>query len=88
MKNKDKFSKVFNALLSEKLPEDTVRSLKEEGFKLKSPTRRTALAIALYKKAEKGDLSAIKELCRPFENEEDENSKDTVVIIDDIKEGS
>ncbi|MBR4909917.1 MAG: hypothetical protein IKZ47_01170 [Clostridia bacterium] len=49
-------------LLEEKLPAAQVQSLKDEGFKVKKPTRKAALAIAIYKKAASGDLSAVKEL--------------------------
>ena len=52
----------IKALLNEKLPKAEEQSLKDEGFILKKPTRKAALAIAIYKKAASGDLSAIKEL--------------------------
>lgn len=75
-------SSAVRSLLSEKLPDDVCESLKEEGFNLKNPTRKTALAIALYKKAVGGDLSAIKEL-RSALSEETLTSGRTVTIIDD-----
>lgn len=55
-------SAALKSLLNEKLPAAQVQSLKDEGFILKSPTRKAALAIAIYKKAASGDLSAVKEL--------------------------
>lgn len=85
MKSKDKLCVSVNSLLSEKLPEDKVRELREEGFRLKSPTRRAALAIALYKKAEKGDLAALKELRAMLASEDISDTEKTVVIIDDIR---
>ena len=72
------------SLLSKKLPADQVQKLCDEGFELKSPTRRSALAVALYKKAEKGDLSAIKEMLAMLETQEAEEKAEPVVIIDDI----
>ena len=62
------------------------KSLKDEGFNIKDPTRKTAVMIALYKKAAGGDLSAIKEL-RSIISEKETEKKESgraVVIIDDI----
>ena len=56
------------------------------GFNIKDPTRKTAVMIALYKKAAGGDLSAIKEL-RSIISEKETEKKESgraVVIIDDI----
>lgn len=75
----------LKTLLEEKLPQTEADSLKEQGFTLKKPTRKAALAIAIYKKAVSGDLSAIKELCNILK--EDNTSKITgkaVMIVDDI----
>ena len=61
-KDSGALSEALKILLEEKLPRSEVQSLKDEGFTLKRPTRETALAVAIYKKAASGDLSAIKEL--------------------------
>lgn len=72
------------ALLQEELPPAQVKSLKDEGFTLKKPTRKGALAIAIYKKAVSGDLTAIKEL-RSILAGDTESTKagKAVIIIDD-----
>lgn len=77
--------KTMKALLNERLSEREVESLKDEGFVLKNPKRKAAIAIALYKKAASGDLTAIKEL-RSIVSEASEQSAAgrTVMIIDDI----
>lgn len=69
-----------------KLSEEEKKSLSDKGISLKNPTKLTLLAAALYEKAAKGDLSAIKELFSRLENE----YCDTVgvVLIDDIKDNS
>lgn len=84
MKQKNPLSAAVKALLSEKLPDGKTKELRNEGFKLKSPTRKAALAVAIYKKAENGDLSAIKELRSILAEETPHESGKTVVIIDDI----
>lgn len=72
------------ALLDEKLPKAEEQSLKDEGFTLKNPTRKAALAIAVYRKAVSGDLSAIKELRSILANETGEKQTGkAVLIIDD-----
>ncbi len=87
MKENDKLLyKTMKSLLNGKLSEAEVDTLKDEGFYLKNPTRKTAVAIALYKKAVSGDLSAIKEL-RSIVSEKNEESRSggkAVMIIDDI----
>ena len=63
-----------------------IAGLKDEGFEVKNPTRKTAVMIALYKKAASGDLSAIKEL-RSIVSEKDSEKTGTtraVTIIDDV----
>lgn len=87
MKENDKLLyKTLKTLLNEKLSDAEVDSLLSEGFQVKSPTRKTAVMIALYKKAAAGDLSAIKEL-RSIVSEKTEeklpNNK-AVIIVDDI----
>ena len=76
----------MKSLLNERLSDAEAESLKDEGFNIKDPTRKTAVMIALYKKAASGDLSAIKELrsiISEKETEKKENGR-AVVIIDDI----
>ncbi len=88
MKENDKLLyKTMKTLLNERLSQAEVESLKAEGFTVDNPTRKTAVMIALYKKASSGDLSAIKEL-RSIVSEKNEDkpqsSGKAVVIIDDI----
>ncbi len=85
-KNKTTLKVALEALLDEKLPPAVEQSLKDEGYTLKKPTRRAALAIAIYRKAASGDLSAIKEL-RSILNEgaQDNQGGKAVIIVDDIK---
>ena len=80
--------KTLKTLLNEKLSDSEVQSLMDEGFQVKNPTRKTAVMIALYKKASSGDLSAIKEL-RSIVSEQAEQKPTTskaVMIIDDIRD--
>ncbi len=87
MKENDKLLyKTMKSLLNERLSDAEAESLKDEGFNIKDPTRKTAVMIALYKKAASGDLSAIKEL-RSIVSEKETEKKESgraVVIIDDI----
>ncbi len=87
MKENDKLLyKTMKTLLNEKLSEAEVESLKAEGFTVKNPTRKTAIMVALYKKASSGDLSAIKELRSIVSEKNDDKLQGSkaVVIIDDI----
>ena len=77
----------IKALLNEKLPEAEEQSLKDEGFILKKPTRKAALAIAIYKKAASGDLSAIKELRSILSGEAEKGKTSKAVLIIDDTEG-
>ena len=80
--------KTLKTILNEKLSAEEVLALREEGFSVKSPTRKTAVMIALYKKAAAGDLSAIKEL-RSIVSEKTEEKPDglkAVMIVDDIRD--
>ncbi len=89
MKEYDKLLyKTLKTILNEKLSEEETLSLREEGFCVKSPTRKTAVMIALYKKAAAGDLSAIKELRSIVSEKTDEKSTDckAVMIVDDIRD--
>lgn len=87
MKENDKLLyKTLKTLLNERLSEAEVAQLNEEGFEIKNPTRKTAVMIALYKKASAGELSAIKEL-RSIVSEKNETgpqSGKAVMIVDDI----
>lgn len=87
MKENDKLLyKTMKSLLNERLSDAEAESLKDEGFNIKDPTRKTAVMIALYKKAASGDISAIKEL-RSIISEKETEKKESgraVVIIDDI----
>ncbi len=79
--------KTLKTLLNEKLSQEEAQSLREEGFEIKNPTRKTAVMVALYKKAAAGDLSAIKEL-RSIVSEKNidkPNGEKAVMIIDDIR---
>ena len=86
MKSKSNvLSSALSSLLNEKLPAAEEQSLKDEGFALKNPTRKAALAIAIYKKAVSGDLSAIKELCSILSSASNEDKATRMVmIVDDI----
>ena len=88
MKENDKLLyKTLKTLLNERLSDAEVESLKAEGFEIKSPTRKTAVMIALYKKASSGDLSAIKELRSIVSEKNDDKPQGgkAVMIIDDIR---
>ena len=88
MKENDKLLyKTLKTLLNERLSEAEAQSLRTEGFEVKNPTRKTAVMIALYKKASSGDLSAIKEL-RSIVSEKNEDRPQeakAVMIVDDIR---
>ncbi len=87
MKENDKLLyKTLKSLLNERLSDAEVQTLREEGFEVKSPTRKTAIMIALYKKAASGELSAIKELRSIVseKSEERQQNAKAVMIFDDI----
>lgn len=79
-----KIKESLSQLLSAGLSEREEIELKKQGFDIKKPTRSAAIAIALYKKAAAGDLSAIKELRSMLPQEETTATERTVKIIDDI----
>lgn len=88
MKENDKLLyKTLKALLNERLSDAEVESLKAEGYEIKNPTRKTAVMIALYKKAASGDLSAIKELRSIVSEKNDDKpgQAKAVMIVDDIR---
>lgn len=87
MKENDKLLyKSLKSLLNERLSDAEVESLKAEGFEVKNPRRKTAIMIALYKKAAAGDLSAIKELRSIISEKNDDKPQQAkaVMIVDDI----
>ena len=88
MKENDKLLyKTLKAILNEKLSEEEIETFRSEGYAVKHPTRKTAVMIALYKKAATGDLSAIKEL-RSIVSEKNEDRPQeakAVMIVDDIR---
>lgn len=85
-KNDGALCSALKALLNEKLPTAEEQSLKDEGFILKKPTRKAALAIAIYKKAASGDLSAVKELRSILAGDaEQKKVSKAVLIIDDTE---
>ena len=88
MKENDKLLyKTPKTLLDEKLSQAEVETLRSDGFEIKNATRKTAVMVALYKKAALGDLSAIKEL-RSIVSEKSDDKPQTgkaVMIIDDIR---
>lgn len=89
MRENDKLLyKTLKSILNEKLSKEETLTLREEGFVVKNPTRKTAVMIALYKKAAAGDLSAIKEL-RSIVSEKTEDTPEglrAVMIVDDIRD--
>ncbi len=89
MRENDKLLyKTLKSILNERLSDEETLTLREEGFTVKDPRRKTAIMIALYKKAVSGDLSAIKEL-RSIVSEKTEEKPDglkAVMIVDDIRD--
>ena len=89
MKENDKLLyKTLKSLLNEKLSEAEVETLRSEGFEVKNATRKTAVMIALYKKAASGDLSAMKEIRSIVSEKNDDKLQDcgkAVMIVDDIR---
>ena len=88
MKENDKLLyKTLKTLLNERLSETEAETLRSEGFEIKNPTRKTAVMVALYKKAAAGDLSAIKELRSIVSEKNDDKSEQAkaVMIVDDIR---
>lgn len=80
----EELKSTLKALLNEKLSEREVQSLKDEGYKLKKPTRLAAVMIALYRKASSGDLSAIKEIRSMLSANDEGIAQGSVTIIDDV----
>ncbi len=78
------FQKELSALLRLKATDEEKLRLEQSGVKLKNPTKMTLLAAALYEKAAKGDLSALKEIVLRVEPIRAETGG--VVFIDDIRD--
>lgn len=78
--------KTLKSLLNERLSDEEIEVYRQEGFNIKTPTRKYAVMIALYKKAAAGDLSAIKELRSIVSEKKDGggNAAKAVMIFDDI----
>ena len=70
-------------ILSLKLDTTEKEELSSKGYLVKNPSKMTLLAVALYEKAAKGDLSALKEIFSRLGGENRESGG--VVLIDDIK---
>lgn len=70
-------------ITSLKLSESEKTFLADKGIALKNPTKLTLLAAALFEKAAKGDLAALKEIFLRLEPENKDISG--VVLIDDFK---
>ena len=70
-------------ILSLKLDITEKEELSFKGYLVKNPSKMTLLAVALYEKAAKGDLSALKEIFSRLGGENRESGG--VVLIDDIK---
>lgn len=81
----NKLIKQLRRILSERLPDDQSAALIKDGFNVKAPTRYTACAVALYRKAAVGDVTAIKAL-NDILNTADGSTSDgnKIVFIDDL----
>jgi hypothetical protein len=85
MKNPNEvFKATLESLLNERLSPSEEQSLKDEGFTLKKPTRKSAVVIALYKKAASGDLAAYRELSGIIG--ENSSNRERLTIIDDTRD--
>ncbi len=71
-------------LLKLKATEEEKLRLEQCGVKVKNPTKMTLLALALYEKAVKGDLSALKEITA--RTVPTEAPREGVILIDDIRD--
>lgn len=75
--------KEFEKLLKIGASEAEIKEMEDLGIKVKNPTKQTVLAAALYKKAQKGDLSALKEILGYLKGEVP--SGGGVILIDDVR---
>ena len=78
------FEKEIEELLKLKASKAEIEEMNELGIAVKSPTKQTVLAAALYKKAQKGDLSALKEILGFLRGTTHDSGG--VVLIDDIRD--
>lgn len=74
----------LNTLLNLKATEEEKALLYEKGIRVKSPTKLTLIAAALYTKAAGGDLSAIREIISHLGGASAQ--KGGVIFIDDIRD--
>ncbi len=79
---KSGFTAQADKLLRQGASTEEKQRLESAGFNIKKPTRMTMIAFAIYEKAVKGDLSAIKELLSHTGQGTGEGG---IVFIDDIK---
>lgn len=76
------FEKEMQELLGLKLSAEEEEELIGLGIKARNPTKQTALAAALYKKARGGDLSAIREIFAALKGKTGDVG--SVIFIDDV----
>ena len=82
MNSKKGIGRELSKILELRATDDEIERLVQLGIKVKKPTKLTLVAAALYEKAQKGDLSAIKEI---FTRTEPETAAEGgVILIDDI----
>lgn len=79
---KSGFAAQAEKLLRQGASAEEKQRLESAGFNIKRPTRMTMVAFAIYEKAVKGDLSAIKEL---LSHTGEGAQGGGIVFIDDIK---
>lgn len=77
------FESELKKLLSLRATEKEISELADKGIAVKNPTKLTLLAVALYEKALKGDLSAIREISSGTGERND--GVGGVIFIDDIR---
>lgn len=82
MAKPDSIETELKQLLSLKATAEDMEKLSLMGLKVRKPTKMTLIAAALYEKAQKGDLAAIKELLSRIDPETREGGG--VILIDDI----
>lgn len=83
MARKQSLDKELEKLLCLKATEEDISELKSKGIIHKNPTKMTLLAAALYEKALKGDLSAIREIFSRISPSGEQRGG--VIFIDDIR---
>ncbi len=83
MAKKQSLGAELKRLLSLRVTDEELALLKEKGLQVKNPTKLTLLAVSLFEKGAKGDLSAIKEILQRTGEERVEVGG--VTFIDDIR---